>query len=87
MADLSVDFAGIRLKALVQKYEHAEAGRSFRAFMSKERIGLADRLAMPARLRGWGLSLRVQVGSTRCSPMGLLRCAVGTAIEGVGETR
>ena len=45
-----------QLEALIEKYKHAEAGRSFRAFMGKERIGLVDRLAMPARLRSWGLA-------------------------------
>lgn len=44
-----------QLEALIEKYKQAEAGRSFRAFMQKERIGLADKLAMPARLRSWGL--------------------------------
>jgi dihydroorotate dehydrogenase/ferredoxin len=44
-----------QLEALIEKYKQAEAGRSFRAFMQKERIGLADKLAMPARLRRWGL--------------------------------
>ena len=43
------------MEALIEKYKQAEAGRSFRAFMQKERIGLADKLAMPAKLRSWGL--------------------------------
>jgi dihydroorotate dehydrogenase/ferredoxin len=45
-----------RMEALIEKYKQAEAGRSFRAFMGKERIGLADKLALPARLRAWGLA-------------------------------
>jgi dihydroorotate dehydrogenase/Pyruvate/2-oxoacid:ferredoxin oxidoreductase delta subunit len=45
-----------RLEALIEKYKQAEAARSFRAFMGKERIGLADKLALPARLRIWGLA-------------------------------
>ena len=44
-----------RLEALIEKHKQAEAGRSFRAFMQKERIGLADKLAIPAKLRNWGL--------------------------------
>jgi len=44
-----------QMEALIEKYKQAEAGRSFRAFMQKERIGLADKLAMPAKLRAWGL--------------------------------
>jgi ferredoxin len=44
-----------QLEALIEKHKRAEAGRSFRAFMQKERIGLADKLAMPAKLRAWGL--------------------------------
>jgi len=44
-----------QLEALIEKYKQAEAGRSFRAFMGKQRIGLTDKLAMPVKLRRWGL--------------------------------
>jgi dihydroorotate dehydrogenase (fumarate) len=45
-----------QLEALIEKYKQAEAGRSFRVFMGKERIGLADKLALPAKLRSWGFA-------------------------------
>jgi dihydroorotate dehydrogenase (fumarate) len=44
-----------QLEALIGRHKTSQAGRSFREFMGKERIGLLDRLTLPGKLRRWGL--------------------------------
>ena len=44
------------LEKLIDRFKHTQEVDSFRAFMGKPRITLADIALLPAKLRYWGFS-------------------------------